>query len=362
MNRRWFYALVWCGAMLLSPLLSIAQENPSGEANNSLEAPFVSIAEENLALDIMLEEALQSAEDNDWETALRLLDDAEAMAPDDTRIQSYRSSILKLKAVYDAQLSWARGDSVELPVAPTEPVSSTEDEAKSADNEETPKFVLDRGERGLQKSPALYRDNLRADLAVKIFASESGSSQNVNPWSSGDEFFYSSLRFDLRYWIPLMGRILGLNFRSNGYSWLPGDPSIVHNSLDLGFNLRGFLMESQTSRLEIGIDLGGSLQTANDNAIGSQQTLAIFLGLWLLDPLLFHLFRVDSLENLVFGGGLRIYSTLEASILDTIVYRMDGAWNFEGGFAGIRLEWWDFVRANDRTNVLSFSLFGGYRF
>jgi len=356
MNRRWHYALICCGAMLLSPLLSIAQENPSGEVNSSIEAPFVGIVEENPQLDAILEQALQSAENDDWEAALRLLDVAETMAPDDTRIQSYRTSILRLKAVYDAQLSWARGDPVE------QPPPQADAETDGVIDENTPKFVLDRGEREFQRNPAHFRDILRADLAVKFFASESDSPQRVNPWSSADEFFYSSLRLDLRYWMPFAGRILGFNFRSNGYSWLPGEPSIIHNSLDLGLNLRGFLMDSQTSRLEIGIDLGGSLQTVNDNAKSSQQTLAILLGLWILDPLFFHLLRVDSLENLVFGGGLRIYSTLEESILDTIVYRMDGAWHFEGGLAGIRLEWWDFVRAGNRTNVLSFSLFGGYRF
>jgi hypothetical protein len=162
--------------------------------------------------------------------------------------------------------------------------------------------------------------------------------------------------------MPFLGRSIGFNFRSNGYSWEPGEPEILFNTLDLGINLRGFLLESVTSRLEIGLDFGASMQTGGDTSTDSSKTFALYLGLWASDPIFYHLFRVESMENLVFGGGLRIYSTAENQLSDNIVYRLDSAWQFKNGFSGVRLEWWDFLVSGDRTIMMSFSVFGGYRY
>ena len=263
-------------------------------------------------VDAVLERALRSADLGDWDTALKLLDEAETIAPGDPRIVSYRASFLELYALDDAQQSWVDGESTEV-------AATGGDEGDTGTvGDEAPKFVLDRGDKDLVNKPAMFRDNLRADLSLKLFALNPDTNEISGTWSTGNEFLYSSLRFDLRYWMPFLGRSIGFNFRSNGYSWEPGEPEILFNTLDLGINLRGFLLESVTSRLEIGLDFGASMQTGGDTAPDSSKTFALYLGLWASDPIFYHLFRVESMENLVFGGGLRIYSTAENQLSDNI--------------------------------------------
>ncbi|MCK5734902.1 MAG: hypothetical protein KAH21_00435 [Spirochaetaceae bacterium] len=310
--------------------------------------------ESNPEVDALLDFALSSAEQGKWDEALNALDDAVKLDQQDPRIESYRSSILELYALDEAQLSWVEGTPAEVP--------STEPDSDTLEDENTPKFVIDRGDNDKGKSPSVFRDNLRMDLGIKTFAVNPLSSETINTWSSVNEFFYSSLRADFRYWMPFLGKSLGFNFRSNGYSWAPGEPDILFNALDLGINLRGFLMENEFSRLELGIDFGGSMLTTYDKAKGVDQSWALYLGLWGADPLFYHLFKVESLENLIFGGGLRIYSTGSQEILETVSYRLDAAWSFKRGFSGIRFEWWDFTVDSGDINMMSFSFFGGFRY
>ena len=306
----------------------------------------------------MLDNALSAADQGKWELALSILDDAEKLAPDDSRISSYRTSIQELSALDSAQQSWSEG----IPAEVESPESESHPEEGGADDDETPKFVIDRGDNDRKDPPSNYRDILRLDLGTKIFAVNPVSSKVLSTWSSSNEFFYSSLRADLRYWMPFIGRSFGFNFRSNGYSWAPGDPDILFNALDLGINIRGFLLESKLSRLELGLDFGGSLLTTNDVDTGKESEWALYLGLWLADPLFYHVFKVESLERLVFGGGIRIYSSNTQEILETVNFRIDSAWYFKRGFSGIRFEWWDFTADTREINMMSFSLFGGFRY
>ncbi len=325
----------------------------------SLFSQAVSVAEPNTAnpeVDALLDFALSSAELGQWDKALNALGDAEKLDPSDPRILSYRSSILELQALDEAQLSWAAGTAVAV-----KPTGTGTEQETSSDNE-TAKFVIDRGDNDKKNPPSAYRDALRIDLGIKTFAVNPRSSDTVNTWSSSNEFFYSSLRLDVRYWMPFLGRSLGFNFRSNGYSWAPGEPDILFNALDLGINLRGFLLENKVSRLELGIDFGGSMLTTNDKNLGVNYGWAMYLGLWGADPLFYHLFKVESLERLVIGGGLRIYSSDSQEKLETVNYRFDAAWYFNRGFSGIRFEWWDFSIDTGSVNMMSFSLFGGFRY
>ncbi len=325
----------------------------------SLFSQAESVPEPHIAnpeVDALLESALTSAEIGEWDKALNALGDAEKMDPLDPRISSYKISILELQALDEAQQSWTAGTAVD--VKPAE----TDTEQGTSPDDETPKFVIDRGENDKRNPPSAFRDVLRIDLGIKTFAVNPLSSETVNTWSSSKEFFYSSLRVDFRYWMPFLGRSLGFNFRSNGYSWAPGEPDILFNALDLGINIRGFLLENEVSRLELGIDFGGSMLTADDKNLGVNYSWALYLGLWGADPLFYHLFKVDSLEPLVFGGGIRIYSSNDLDILETVNYRLDAAWYFNRGFSGIRFEWWDFSIETGSVNMMSFSLFGGFRY
>lgn len=310
----------------------------------------------NPELEALLEYALSSAEQGNWEQALQAIDDAEDLDPNDPRISSYRASIQELYALDVAQKSWFEGEPSEVET------TGTESDTDSNEEDDSPKFVIDRGDKDNLNDPAEHRDNLRLDLSIKFFAVNPLSSETINTWSSGNEFFYASLGTDIRYWMPFLGRSLGFNFRSSGYSWAPGEPDILFNSLDLGVNLRGFLMESLISRLEIGLDFGGSLHTVNDVNTGIDRSGALYLGLWASDPLIYHIFKVESLEKLVFSGGLRIYTSTTDEILETMNYRLNGAWYFNRGFSGIRFEWWDFTIESGRTNMMSFSFFGGFRY
>jgi len=336
--------------LILFPLHS--QTESPGTAEETVENNY----SPNPELDTLLDFALSSAEQGDWEGALKALDEAEKLDPRDPRITSYRKSILELSALDQAQQSWVKGSPAEVDL------SETEASQGIGEDEEGPKFVIDRGESDKQNPPSLFRDMTRLDLGVKFFAVNPLSSETINTWSSGSEFAYSSLRADFRYWMPFLGRSLGFSFRSNGYSWAPGNPDILFNALDIGINLRGFLMESENSRLELGIDFGASMLTTDYSDDGVEHLWALFLGLWGADPLFYHIFKVESLENLVFGGGLRIYSSDSQEILETVNYRVDAAWYFNRGFSGIRFEWWDFTAETAAVNMMSFSLFGGYRY
>ena len=312
----------------------------------------------NTKLEALLDSALCAADQGNWELALSMLDDAEKLAPDDPRISSYRTSIQELSALDEAQQSWSEG----IPAEVESPDSNVSPEEGGDGDDETPKFVIDRGEDDRKDPPSNYRDVLRLDLGIKTFAVNPFTSETLNTWSSSNEFFYSSLRADFRYWMPFLGRSLGFNFRSNGYSWVPGDPDTLFNALDLGINLRGFLLESKLSRLELGLDFGGSMLTTIDVDTGKENNWALYLGLWLADPLFYHIFQAESLERLVFGGGIRIYSSNTQTLLETINYRIDSAWYFKRGFSGIRFEWWNFSIDTRSINVMSFSLFGGFRY
>jgi len=310
----------------------------------------------NPEMDALLDYALSSAEIGNWKEALSVLDEAEKLDPLDPRVNSYRSSIEELYALDEAQQSWSGGTPAEV-----RPTGSDAEQGAAVEDDE-PRFVINRGENDKRNSPSLYRDALRLDLGIKTFAVNPLSSETLNTWSSGNEFFYASLRADFRYWLPFLGRSFGFSFRSNGYSWTPGDPEILFNALDLGINLRGFLLETESSRLELGIDFGGSMLTSKEMAVGSEQNWALYLGLWGADPLFYHIFKVDSLERLISTGGIRIYSSNSQDILETVNYRFDTGWYFDRWFSGVRLEWWDFSVDTGSVNMMSFSLFGGLRY
>lgn len=316
----------------------------------------LSAQNENVELEALLDTALSAAEQGKWDQAISTLDEAEEIDSTDPRIQSYRTSILELAALDAAQKSWSAGDPSEVKTVDSRPGKDDVEE------DDTPKFVIDRGDKGSENNPASYRDNLRLDLSLKLFAVNPSTSETLNTWSTGNEFFYASLGTDMRYWMPFLGKSIGFNFRSSGYSWAPGTPDVLFNSLDLGINLRGFLLESKLSRLELGIDFGVSFQSTNDLGTEVIHDGALFLGLWISDPIIFHIFKAETMENLVFGGGLRIYSSTTADLTETINYRVEGAWNFKRGYSGVRVEWWDFTVDSDSLNMLSFSLFGGFRY
>lgn len=302
-------------------------------------------------LDELLDLALLLADKGLWVEAFQTLDDAEALYPMDPRIHSYRNSFQKLSAVDEAQGHWTSGKTaeVELPGAEADSESPPQ-----------PKFTIDRGERYERKNPAESRDNLRVALSLKFFELNPQSSELKEAWLAGDKFIFVALGLDARYWMPFIGKAGGFNLRSSGYSWPPGKSDYLFNSLDLGINFRGFLVESTLSRLEIGIDFGFSLHTRKE--VDIKHTPNLFFGFWVQDPILYHVFNIDSLERLVFGGGLRIYSSLREEVVNLIDYRLEGSWYFNNAYLGARLEWWNFAVALGRQDLLSFSLFGGLRY
>ena len=327
------------------------QKNQSNHINQSNKS--------ELGLEELLAEALGHAERGEWERALELLDEAERLAPDDARIESYRASVKELRAVDAAQNAWVEGESVEVEREETEEV------------EQEAKFVIEREEDRDGEDSAGGRDRLHADIAVKLFVLDPIDRDMVNSWSSADEFFYSSVNVNLRYWLPFGRRIFGFYFASNGFSWPPARPTLLVNTLNLGVGFRGFLLESPTSRLELGIDFGAALYSEKTPASGEiRRRIPLFLGLTISDPLLYHLFKVGSMENLVFGAGIRFYTAARGGqgeqgeqFIENLNYRVDASWRFGGGAeAGIRLEWWDFPVSGVRRSPLSIALFGGFRY
>lgn len=331
----------------------IEPQNPSGEEGSGESGEVNPASPVNLELEELLAEALEYAERGEWDRALERLDEAERTAPNDERIASYRSSVKELRAVDAAQNAWAEGESVEV-----------EREENEEAVETAEKFVIDRSEERAGEDAAMGRSRLHGDLGIKFFVQDPIIRDMVNSWSSADEFFYSSVSLNVRYWLPFARRVFGLYFSSNGFSWRPARPSLVVNTLNLGIGFRGFLLESSSSRLELGIDFGAALYSEKTPASGEiSRRIPLFLGLTISDPLFYHIFRADSLENLVFGAEVRFYTAArDQEFIENLSYRVDAAWRFNVAEAGVRLEWWDFVVSGVRRSPLSFSLFGGFRY
>ncbi len=315
--------------------------------------------ERQIEFEKLLEAALAAAERRDWKIAYSLLEQAESYFPDDKRIESYRVSFEELEALEAAQLSWKDG----TPSKVNNPYSeSSEDFEGAEDAAGGPKFTIDRGERDPRESPVLTRRQFLGEVAVKLAATDPYTRDMVNTWSSSNEFLYSALNADVRYWLPFINRIIGLTLRNSGYSRRPGQPGSLQNASDLGLNLRGFLLETKSSRLELGLDFGTSLLSRLDVGSSARYNVAFFLGFWLTDPVFYHLFNADSLEDLLFGAGVRIYSLKAEELLEIINFRLDGSYTINNGHAGIRVEWWRFVDLGQWRNTLSVSLTGGYSF
>ena len=331
----------------------IEPQNPSGEEGSGESGEVNPASPVNPELEELLAEALEYAERGEWDRALERLDEAERTAPNDERIASYRSSVKELRAVDAAQNAWAEGESVEV---------EREEDEEAVETAE--KFVIDRSEERAGEDAAMGRSRLHGDLGIKFFVQDPIIRDMVNSWSSADEFFYSSVNLNVRYWLPFARRVFGLYFSSNGFSWRPARPSLVVNTLNLGIGFRGFLLESSSSRLELGIDFGAALYSEKTPASGEiSRRIPLFLGLTISDPLFYHIFRADSLENLVFGAEVRFYTAArDQEFIENLSYRVDAAWRFNWAEAGVRLEWWDFVVSGVRRSPLSFSLFGGFRY
>ncbi len=310
----------------------------------------------NPELERLLVLSLNLAAKGEWEKALQTLDDAKTIDSDDPRIESYRASIIDLMALDKAQNAWSKGQ-------PGTIENETQNSGDGIIDDNTPKFVIERDESTAQDDNSQYRDQFRGELSFKLAAHDSSVDKLVNTWTSLESFVYSSFGAEVRYWFPFLGRSFGVNFRSSGYSWRPSDPAILFNSLDLGINLRGFLMEEDQSRLELGLDFGGSLHSLK--TLSTQQvgyTGVLYFGLWVSDPIFYHLLKVESLENLVFGGGIRVYSSIGEELLETVYYRVDGTWRFEFFHIGARFEWWGFTDSGRQYNPLSFTLYSGIYF
>ena len=300
----------------------------------------------NPELEAVLDYALSSAERGEWDNALEALKEAERIAPDSEKVRSYYKSIMELKFLDEAQLSWEKGKAAEV---------KEEKNNRISDNGE-PKFTIDRGEKDITDKPENHRDSLRAETSFKLFAHNPINNSYENTWRSSDEFFSSAFTADAHYWFPFAGKILGVNFRNNGYSYATSSENTIFNTVDLGANLRGFLFENTVSRMEMGLDIGIAFQ--NDST-----TPAFFLGFSIYDPLFFHLFKIKAMEPLRMGSGIRIYSTNTADLMERVNYFIDASWYFKYIYTGARAEWWGFYNEdNERTNIFSFSVFAGYRF
>ncbi|OQX29143.1 MAG: hypothetical protein B0D92_05360 [Spirochaeta sp. LUC14_002_19_P3] len=298
-------------------------------------------------LEDLLDTSLSLAAEGKWEEALKALEEARKLSPDDERITSYEISISELKALEDGS-------------NPTQESKSVPD---STPDKQEPKFVIERDENSLNRNPAQYRDLFRGGLAFKIFVIDPLTNNFVNTWSSLEAFAYSSFTADVRVWMPFIGKSLGFNARSSGYSWPPKDSSLLVNILDLGGNLRGFLLEDQLARMEIGFDFGASMfskKNLNDNSL--TRNAALFLGLWISEPLFYHLFKTNGLAPLLLGGGIRIYAIMGEVPAETLNYYVDGRWQFKNFHTGIRLEWWNFPGSGTQQNPVSFSVFFGAHF
>ncbi len=343
-------------AETLAELLAEPSTSPQGSAEGLPQEAAPPKLSEFEQFEELLDKAMAAMEQGEWAKAYRLLDQAEELFPGDERVASYRLSFQELEALEKAQNSWNEG--VPLEVDTGDAGTAPED----GRTETGPRFTLNRGARDPRESPVLTRHKFRAEMAVKLFASDPLTKELVNIWSYPREFGLTSLSVDVRYWMPFFRRILGFTLRDSGYSRRPGQNTFMRNTLDFGLNLRGFLLETKTSRMELGLDFGTSLLTSLDAALPFRYNPAFFLGLWVTDPVFYHLFNADSLERLIFGAGLRIYSWRAAELLEIINYRINGFWQMDHARFGLRLEWWRFSELQKIRSTFSLSVTAGYAF
>lgn len=324
-------------------------------AQEAGDAPVSQEVEEDVELENLLSLALQLSSNSEWDAALKALDDAALINPEEPRIASYRHSFTELKALDEAQKTWLEGNTSE--------VKRESSSQEPPQEEEEPKFVIDHKTENTKIYLEQFRDQFRVELALKILTSDSNSQNLMGTWTSWEEFAYASLGLDIRYWFPFLKRILGINVTSSGYSWKVGNPSIIFNALDFGVNLRGFLAETPQARLEIGLDLGASLQTEffpveNTHAYD----VMAYLGAWISDPVFYHLFKWEKVKDLIFRGEIRIYSASGEEFDETLFYKVDGIWKFKNFYTGLGLEAWNFLETGTHRNTTSFTLFGGFYF
>ncbi|MCG8452910.1 MAG: hypothetical protein MI717_07000 [Spirochaetales bacterium] len=311
-------------------------------------------------VDSLLESALQAADQGEWEQALSILDQAERRSPQDERITSYRQSILELSALDQAQESWATGEAVAVPgsegVENTVPTKDGDEETP-----QEPKFTIDRGEDEEKESPVVYRDLVRGTLSLHFLTQLPQNTEASFPLSSAWEFAYTALGADLRGWLPILGRSVGVMMSSSGFRRDMEGTQALYNSLDVGVDLRGFLIESPSSRLELGLDVGiGMLSILKNNAV--QRQGAVFVGVWGRDPIFYHLLGTDFLEPFIIGGGLRVYSSLEPNEREVVNYRLEVQWEFPHVQTGFLFEWWNYAEDDGRKTVFSAGLMAGFRF
>lgn len=307
-------------------------------------------------VDALLDAALRASEEGEWEQAFALLDQAEAVDPDDPRVADYRRSISELQAVDESQESWVDGVPMEVAAGGAAAAGEEGDDGE-------PKFTIDRGEVEGQATPESGRDNFNATLGFSFLAVDGTDPVSTSPMANADEFLASGIKVDLRYWFPFFGRRLGLGVRYDGFAWPPGDASVYYYTVDFTARIRGFLIEAPNSRLEIGLNLGVSLLSTRTPTTGESNFQTPFiLGLYLSDPLFFHLFSVDALEPLVFEGELLLYTFLDTLTLDLVSYRVDAYWRFPAWRIGLRFDLDDFIRSDIRRTVWSLGFFGGVHF
>ena len=308
------------------------------------------VPEQDPVIEAILNDALDLASQNQWEKALELIDEAEAIAPDYPKIAKYRRSILELQAVNTAQESWETGEASDVLI-------------ESPNIEEDSKFVIERDQDDVRANPGKFRDLFRGQVSAKLIANNTDTLEWINPWSSLEELAFSGIGANIRFWFPFFERSLGLNLASSGYSWQPGEPDWVFNALDFGINLRGFLAEKQLSRLEIGLDIGVSQRTMLTLADNTRNpNTALYLGLWASDSIFSHLFGIEKLDNLILGGKIHIYAPLDPENRESVHYGVNAYWRFKNLYTGFALEWWDFFESSTQRNQASVSLLFGTHF
>ena len=337
---KWVICLLTC-----FPLFLNAQDVPS--PNSELSEG---------ALELLLEEAMFKASRGMWNEALALLGDAERQFPGNEKIDVYRQSMEELR---NLERDYESGE-IQEKYPDNGEKSTEEDNEIDEETESQEPFVIDHPLEDRQKNNEGLRDSLRLLVGLKLLSIDSQSSREINIFNSANGFLYSYLNVHAHFWFTFLGQSLGLMVESTGFE-IRNFPAL-YNKVNLGINIRGFLSETEEARMEVGLDIG---VTMNNHLLRGREEryYTPFLKLWIRDRLLYRLFKSDVLQNLFIQSHFMLYPAVDVLDIDLLNYGFDLSWKISNYFLGTVFDWWHDRLDNGGDRIsFGFSVFMGYRY
>ena len=264
-------------------------------------------------LDLLKTQALDAMSRGDLEQAVRILDSAIGMSPDNRQLLDMRSSLLELQLIGRENIPAEEETDTDKP----EFYTSEENSPPASDEEESvdaPDFEEEHFAGKQFETPSLYRDYLFLSAGTSLGYSLPVylDNQQFYQHHSSDETspFYSFFG-DFQYYFEGVERALGINIRYYGNLINPNHTDILDHQVDLALQMRGFFRESVEARSVIGVRFGVSLLFMDEYVREESRPAlanALTFGVFYHDAVFRHVFSgSDFFQKLVFDLGVNYY-------------------------------------------------------